>query len=265
MSRISRNFSRAGGQPLLDPGVFACWRLVEAFPAKLRAVRVLAARSAPPDSTLDGHLHAEPTVVCCLAGVARIETGAGRIDLAAGEAAVVAPGAWHTHPPLRAGSAVFAQGTIGRRSDVVLATPERRWWVVVPEQPARELLARALGGAASERRTAVAELAAQFAREPATALAMSPDQAAMARFLWANFTRPISGAEIVRSSGLGRSQAHESFRACFGESPKRALTRCRLAMAARLDAEGLEPAEAAARSGFMTAARLGRARRTFRP
>ncbi|MBA3685912.1 MAG: hypothetical protein H0W72_11825, partial [Planctomycetes bacterium] len=115
------------GTPLFDPEAFRCWRLVEAFPARLRSVRVLDARAAVVDARLDGHLHPETTVVCCIAGTTRVETARGGIDLALGDAVVVAPGAWHRHSLLRRDSAVFAQGLMGRRSDVLLATALRRW------------------------------------------------------------------------------------------------------------------------------------------
>jgi AraC-like DNA-binding protein len=260
-----RQTNRRSGLPLFDPDAFAIWRLVEGFPPRLGAVRTVAARSAPLHDRLDGHLHAVPTVVCCLAGTTRIETARGGVDLAAGEGAVVAPGAWHRHPPLRGKAAIFAQGLVGRRSDVLLATAERRWTLVVPEDPARDLLARMLADTDDQqRRAAMAELVATFARAPAMALTMDAEQAAMARYLWSNFTRPIAASEIWRASGLGRAQAHASFRDCFGEPPKRALTRCRLALAERLLAEGVPPGEAAARSGLGTGARLTRIRRRFR-
>jgi AraC-like DNA-binding protein len=177
---------------------------------------------------------------------------------------VVAPGAWHHHSALRGRSAIYAQGLVGRRSDILLATAGRRWTVVVPDGRPRALLARMLDGDDAARRSAMSELIGAFAREPAGALTMTAEQSAMARYLWANFHRPIAAAEIWRASGLGRAQAHASFRACFGEAPKRALTRCRLALASRLLAEGVPPAEAAGRSGFASAARLTRVRRTFR-
>lgn len=249
------------GVPLFDPEAFACWRLVERFPAQVRSVRLVQAKAAAPDDRLDGHLHVVPTVVCCLNGAARVETARGVLDLGAGEVAVVAPGAWHRHAPLRGQSAIYAQGLIGRRSDVLLATPERRWWLTVPEDPSRGLLARALSEAAADRLAAVAELVAEFAREPASALAMTPQQAAMARFLWNNVHRPVTAADVLRASGLGRAQAHATFVACFGEAPKQALTRSRLALAERLEAEGVHLHEVAARSGFVDRQRLRRVRR----
>ncbi len=252
------------GVPLFDPEAFACWRLVERFPSQLRAVRLVEAKAAAPDERLDGHLHVVPTVVCCLAGASRVETARGVLDLGAGEAVVVAPGAWHRHAPLRGRSAIYAQGLIGRRSDVLLATAGRRWWLTVPEDPSRALLARALSDEAGGRRAAVAELVAEFAREPASALAMTPEQAAMARFLWSNVHRPVTAADVLRASGLGRAQAHATFVACFGEAPKQALTRSRLALADRLEAEGVQVHEVAARSGFVDRARLQRVRQRSR-
>ncbi|MBA3686238.1 MAG: helix-turn-helix transcriptional regulator [Planctomycetes bacterium] len=96
------------------------------------------------------------------------------------------------------------------------------------------------------------------------ALTMSAEQIAMGHFLWSNFTRPISAADVLRASGLARAQAHACFHEAHGEPPKRALTRCRLALAERLSAEGLQDAEIAARSGFASAACLRRVRKAWR-
>ncbi|MBA2479888.1 MAG: helix-turn-helix transcriptional regulator [Planctomycetes bacterium] len=264
MSDSYQRSSRARGQALFDPEAFACWRDVDAVPSRLRGVRVLTAATAPVDGRVDGHVHDGPTVVCCLTGTTRIESASGVLDLAAGEAVLVAPGAWHRHATLRAGSSVYAHGLIGCRSDVLLATARRRWWLILAEEPSRGLLERAMQAAnADSRRSAVAALIGHFAREPAAALHMTPEQAAMARFVWRNFWRPVTAGDVLRASGLQRAQAHALFRACYGDSPKRALTRSRISLARQLEAEGLDAVQVALRSGFITPARMARARKGF--
>jgi AraC-like DNA-binding protein len=262
MSDKNQRNGRDSGATLFDPEAFSCWRSVAAAANLLRTVHILTARSAPMSTRLAGHIHAEPTMVCCLTGVVRIETAGKPLDLLAGEAAVVAPGAWHRHAPLRGNASVFAQGVIGRRSDVLLATAQRSWWLTLNEEPSHGHLKRALSAETSEqRRAAIRDIIAGFAQEPAAALQMSAEQVAMARYMWANFWRPIEARDILRASSLKRAQAHALFTACYGDTPKRALTRCRMRLAAHLEAEGMLADEIALRSGFVTSAQLRRTTR----
>jgi hypothetical protein len=233
--------------------------------ARISQVRLLPAREAPVDPRLDGHVHALPTMICCLHGTTRTESASATIDLHPGEAVVIAPGAWHRHAPLRAQSAIYAQGLMARRSDVLLMHSQRRWWLTIPEQPSRRSLYHALQATSDDQRVvSVIELMSSFAREPAMAMTMSPSQVAMAHYLWGNFTRDITASDILRSSTLSRAQAHLSFRTCFHETPKQALTHARLALAEHLEREGFTPSEVARTSGFVSSARWRRTQRRVR-
>jgi quercetin dioxygenase-like cupin family protein len=250
--------------PWFDPEAFACWRLLEAAAARMARAVVLPARQAPHDDRLDGHVHAQPTIVACLAGTTRIECSGSTIDLHALEAAVVAPGAWHRHAALRGGSAVYAQGLLGQRSDVMLMQGARRWWLTIHQEPSQRWLYQALHATSpAQRLQAVVALMGGFAREPALAMTMSSAQAAMARYLWGSFTRGITAQDILHASSLQRAQAHLSFRACFGQSPKQALTQARLALATHLQAEGFSAQEIARASGFASSPRWRRTRRAW--
>ncbi len=253
------------GPPLIDPAVFACWRLVDASAGRLRSARVVRAREAPLAPGFAGQVHPVPTLVCCLSGTARVALAGRSVDLAAGEAALIAPGACHAHPPLKPGSVVYAQGLLARRSDVLLLTPERRWWVTIAAAPTETLFARALAAHEPQARLqAVQECMAGFAREPAEAWIMREPEQRMAGYLWSNFTQAIGARDILRASGLGRAQAHQVFHDCFGETPLQALTSARLALAAHLEAEGFAPAAVAERCGFPSRARWRRCQRRTR-
>ncbi len=257
-----RKRSKAATIPVFDPEAFRCWRLVESGPQLLRQAHLIRAREAPPDAGIDGHVHAVPTLVACLRGTTRVETAQGGLDLPAGSAALVAPGAWHRHTGLRGDTVVYAQGLMALRSDLVLLSPPRRWWLLIPQEPSRLLLERALAAEdAGQRLAAVRELVANVAREPAQALSMTESQQAMARFLWGNFIRPITAADILRASRLGRSQASLLFRSCFGEPPTQALRRSRLELARHLQAEGYSSGEVAERCGLVSRARWRRQER----
>lgn len=263
MSRSIRTIGRA--QALIDPAVFACWRLLAHQAGHLMRVRLLTARAAPRTAQVDGHEHAVPTVVVCLSGTTRVQHAQGALDLAAGEAAVVAPGAWHAHDPLRTGSVVYAQGLVGQRSDLMLVTPTQRWWAVIPAEPSALLLTRALAAGDERARVAhVRELLTQVVHESVQALRMTSCQQAMAGFLWSRFTEPIRARDILRVSGRSRARAYAQFCACFGEPPLRALTRARLDLARHLRAEGFPADEISRRCGLERVPRLTRLERRQR-
>jgi AraC-like DNA-binding protein len=256
---------RRGGPPLIDPAVFACWRQVDAWAGRLRSARLVRAREAAMAPGFAGQVHAVPTLVCCLRGTARIALATRGVDLAAGEAAMIAPGAWHAHPPLKPGSMVYAQGLLARRSDVLLITPERRCWLMISAAPAETLLARAMTASDQQARLhAVQECIASFAREPAEAWIMREPEQRMAGYLWSNFTQPIRPGDILRASGLSRAQAHQVFRGCFGETPLAALTSARLTLASHLEVEGFDPQAIAQRCGFPSLAHWRRCQRRTR-
>jgi len=240
--------------PLFDPQALRLWRLAERLAERAATVRALRARDAPAWPQRSGrwdegapHQHAVPTVVACLAGVVRIETARGPIDLHADEVCVVAPAAWHAHAPLRAGSAAYAQGLVFARSDVVLSEPGASIAVQIPAAPVRGLLARLVEQpeVATARR-----LVAIVTGGAAHAYAPHPAVSRMAHRMWAGLHLGIDAGEVLAASGLGVRQAHRLFTGWFGTTPKQAILDQRQALAEALLAEGATATAVAAATGF---------------
>src|ERR1043165_8211324 len=93
----------------IDPRVVDLWFTAMQLPTALRSVTVVTGAGAPARRDA-GETHTVPTLIACLRGVVRIECAGRNLDLTAGEAALIAPGAWHRHAALKAGSACLGQG-----------------------------------------------------------------------------------------------------------------------------------------------------------
>lgn len=241
------------------------WRLAETLESGIRRVRVLAARSAPRTAHRDAHQHHVPTLVACLEGVVRIDSAAGAIDLAAGEVLAIAPGAWHTHAPLRTGCRAYLQGAWPLVSDVWLMEAGRTWRTLLPVQPSLRLMGELVTVRDQARQLRIAaDLVSQCLTGVGATWEVTAAQKAMANFLWRNMHRPVTAAEVLQASGLGERQAHRQFHAYHGATPKQVLLRYRLDLAGQLLAEGAAVGEAAAACGFTDRADLTRAwRRAF--
>lgn len=251
--------------PLIDPRVLSLWRLAERLAQDVAAVRVLRARDAPAWPHDGGrwdeaapHQHAVPTLVACLAGVVRIETARGRIDLRDREVCVVAPAAWHVHAPLRPGSVAYGQGLVFDRSDVLLSDHAGAITAQIPAAPVRDLLGQLVH---QPDPALVRRLIAAVTGGMVHAFAMHPAVSRMAHRLWAGSHLGITAADILMASGLGARQAHRLFCAWFGTTPKQALLDQRLALAEALLAEGSTVTAAACASGFPDRRSLSRLRR----
>lgn len=209
-------------------------------------------------SASEGQHHTMPTIVACLAGVVRIERpGLRPVDLAAGEAAVIAPGIRHVHAPLRAGSAQYAQGFMLGRSDIELATGGRSWLLAIPENPARTLAERACRCPERERAGLLRDALSALTGAPACTIApMPPAVERMWLYLRRERLSPISASDVLRASGLRPTRAHLVFRAYFSETPHRMLIRHRLEYARHLLLAGGAIGEVAAACGFRTRAHL---------
>ena len=250
---------------LFDPQALRLWRQAEHLAEHVAAVRVLRTRDAPAWPLRSGrwdegapHQHAVPTVVACLAGVVRIETARGPIDLQVDEVCVVAPAAWHTHAPLRSGSAAYGQGLVFARSDVVLSEPGASIAVQIPAEPVRGLLARLV----SQPEIATARrLIATVTGGPAHAYAPHAAVSRMAHRMWAGLHLGIDAADVLAASGLGQRQAHRLFTGWFGTTPKQAILDQRLALAEAQLVEGATMTAVAAATGFGDRRALSRLRR----
>lgn len=254
--------------PLFDPQALRLWRLAEGLAAAVAAVRVLRVREAPPWPGSGGrwdesapHQHAVPTLVACLAGVVRVETARGCIDLHRGEVCIVAPAAWHAHAALRPGSVAYGQGLVFGRSDVLLAEDGRCIAAQVSGEPAAGLLARLVD---DPDPALVRQLVGAVVGGTAMAYTPHPAVSRMAHRLWAGQRREVDAAAVLAASGLGPRQAHRLFTAWFGTTPKQALLAQRLALAEALLLDGATMTAAAAASGCADRRALARLRRRRR-
>lgn len=198
-----------------------------------------------------GEIHTVPTLIACLTGVVRVECLGKPVDLHAGEATLVAPGAWHRHAPLKAGSASLGQGFMLGRSDMELSVPSQAWLLAIPEQPSRGLLTRACAAGARERLALVRESLAGLGDESARPVTPMP---AAVQKMWLYLRRerlaPIRAADVLRASGLKPTRAHLLFSGYFSETPHKMLTRHRLEYACHLLAAGRDVGKVAAQCGF---------------
>jgi AraC-like DNA-binding protein len=212
--------------------------------------RWLAAEHGPSDTVLEQH--STDTLVLCLNGAIRIEDGRSRLDLTAGDAVVIRPGAWHQHAPLRPGTLVYQQGVLAGRSDFFLEDPGLRMFASWPEQPAWRLMT-AVGACPveAERRQRLRELFAHLATESAGPLPTShPATLAMEYALWQNLHRPDCVDRVIAAGGMARAQSYRLFRASWGCGVATAVRRSRLALARELLADGMPLRDVVMRSGI---------------
>lgn len=238
---------------VLDTDLAHLWVAACSLGRDLRRA-ILVERGSPSD----GEHHTLPTIVACLAGVVRIERpGLKPVDLAAGEAALLAPGVRHVHAPLRPGSAQYAQGFMLGRSDIELSTSGRSWLLAIPEHPARSLCERACRCPDRERAGLLRDALGALTGAPACMIApMPPAVERMWLYLRRERLSPISAADVLRASGLRPTRAHLVFRAYFAETPHRMLIRHRLEYARHLLQTGAAVGEVATACGFRTRAHL---------
>jgi AraC-like DNA-binding protein len=237
------------------------WRLLDDLPNTLRTVHRWDDLTAPPRAAADGHLHANPTSVVCLAGIVRVITPRVRLDLTAGEALVIAPGVWHRHAPVQRETVWFGQGFLAAWSDVVLGDHDGSWSGRVPSEPSRQLVEAALTEAHPLRRRArFVELMTLVLNESVDEQVFAhPALRAMLARMWAGLHLGVTVSDLVHASGLSRAQAYRVFVEGYGVPPKEALLTNRLWLAATLRRSGLGVSETAARCGFPSAATFARA------
>lgn len=238
--------------PLFDRDVLALWNLLDAISRDGAEVRVLAARSSTsPGKLREAHQHWMPTLVACLTGTARIAHSGGVFDLAAGDALVVAPGAWHEHRPVRPGCALWQMGMRPDGADVYLTVADRNWVAAAPLPETRPLLEALVSDRnAGRRRRLIAELAGHILAGTGSLSPLTPAQARMSEYLWRRLDRPISASDVLAASGLSPRQAHRQFIAYFGNTPAHILLHHRLQIAAQGLREGAAVADVARIAGF---------------
>jgi AraC-like DNA-binding protein len=256
-----------------DPTRMRLWLKLHQAAMGIRQVHRWRAADGGRPEEIRGHQHVVPTLSLCIEGVARVQ-GAKAVDLRPGDALVIAPGCWHEHVRLRAGSAAFGLGFIAGKCDVLLVDPDEVSWGMISGEPFRGMMDQLMAAeSAEERARLVAAICTQIFNEKASPIRwLHPAVQRMASALWKRLHTPITAADIVRAAasgpdGIGHSRAYQLFTAFFGATPKQVLLTQRLDLAAQLLSEGATVAEAASRCGFSSRADLTRAwrRRHGRP
>lgn len=193
-------------------------------------------------------LHPVATLAVALAGAARVERPGGRaIDLAPGDAAVIAAGALHRHAPLRRQAATLELGFDYEVCDLEFHTAAFSVQASMPRQPAEELVGRLLAG----EQAPLGILLALIIEQPLRDLQPLPAAAQRMRDrIRSHGLTPISAADIAAAGGLRPSRAWQLFRSHFGCTPRQALERRRCAVAASWLAQGMQVDEAARRCGY---------------
>ena len=184
---------------MLSPSLRRIAVLLDGWPVQLER---LITWPIQPGSTArfdDGgqHRHTVPTLVSCLAGVVRLRSHHGVLDLSPGTALVIAPGVWHRHEPLRSNSAAIGVGSVGQWTDIVLQDGPTNMWGRLPIEPAHGLLARLLQLTnESERLRTLRDLAAQLISERVEPLAFPhPAVERMLTRLWTRLDRGITASD----------------------------------------------------------------------
>ncbi len=248
--------------PMTSPQERRRWRLLEEM--RHQTPQLQRWRSAGIDLMGDGQYHHVPTLILCLSGTVRLKRGTTQKDLQAGQALMIEAGVRHHHAPLRHDAVAFSQGLMATWSDVILADRNGAWHGRLPLEPARHLLTVAMSEPDMALATqAVAHLIAQVCDESIEELNLAhPAIRRMLDVLWNDLHLGVSTEDLIKASGLGRSQAWALFTAAYGISPHRALVDARLALADRLLAAGHGVAETARLCGFGHPATFSRQWRT---
>jgi AraC-like DNA-binding protein len=233
---------------IVDPVLLRLWSRLAALATQSR-LRRLAARKAPAWPSQRAHLHDIPTLIACLEGVVRVGTAGGDLDLYPGEVLAVAPGAWHEHVALRPGCAWYGQGLKLHGSDVIVDDGERRGaYFTVAREPAASLLGILVSEAdAATRAQAFRRLLTDILDSPGERTTAGEFNAErMHGALWHGLSRQLRARDVLAAAVCSPRQAHRCFCASFGETPKQAILRRKLALARQFLAEGGSVAEAAA-------------------
>ncbi len=248
----AKNRKNCGMRAIAD--LLAMWSALAAVAQAPGRLRKIAATGA---LAYDHGLHPVPTVVIALKGVVRLAVPGGpAVDLAAGDAAVVAPGAAHRHERLRHQSISLELGFDYVGCDIELRSTDATLDGVMPRQPAERLVNRMLNA----DRAAFAELLTLLLEVPWKEVQELPEAARLMRDrIRSHGLTPITAIDVAAASGLQTSRAWQVFRAHFGCTPRQALEQRRCAVAAALLEQGLTVAEVARRCGFRDQGTFSRA------
>lgn len=224
------------------PALRHALRLLDGSSAGLKRVLVPTSPGDLLRGRFDDHaiFHPIPVVQVCLCGPLRIRTRGGVCDLQPGDALAIPAATWYRYPPPHPQQYWVGFGWLGQRADLWLSGPGLDLWAGMPLEPARTLIRQAVASTDAGRRLDhVRALLDGLADETLDHLRSVPlPVERMLDVLLRRLHRAPAVADVVRASGLGRSQAYARFTSFYGLSPHRALEIRRLELAAALLANG---------------------------
>ncbi len=245
------------------PDLRQALRLIDTAPGRLSRVFM----PTQPCDLLQGSpdaramFHPIPVVQVCLAGPLRVRFRRLTCDLAPGDAIVIPAATWYTAIyGTRQRGFMVGFGWLGRQADLWLEGPGLSLWAGMPLEPVRRLIRHSAAMDQVDRIGTVRELLRTVASEPLDGMRSVP--APIERMLDVVLRRlhlGPSATDLVRASGLGRSQAYALFTGFYGLSPRRALELRRLELAGALLATGHGVCEVAAACGWQNRETFSRA------
>ena len=245
--------------------MIALWLALERIQADLQRVYVWSYDAAHMQYWPGADLHPVPTFVLCLAGKLRVQKRAyaqktENLDLAAGEALVIAPSVCHEHVVLRGDYTALQMGFLRQSSDYWLYSRNSRMLGRVPAEPYRQLMEGLLLCSVDERATQLSGLLQVFLDEQRHVQeGVPPALEAMQLYLQANAHLPISADDIVHASGLQHAQAYAIFCRYYEAPPFQVLQQRRVDIAQAHLRAGLGIQEVALCSGFTSTRNFTRA------
>lgn len=236
------------------PDLRQALRLLDACPERLGRVMAPSTptdllRGPPEGSSL---FHSIPVVQVCLAGTLRFRFRRQICDLAPGDAIVIPAATWYA---VSAGrhhrTFLVGFGWLGDRADLWIEGPTLSIWAGMPLEPARRLIRQAAAAADGARLAPVRDLLRTVAADDLHGMrSILPAIERMLDVVLRRLHLGSTAADLVRASGLGRSQAYNIFTAFYGLSPRQALELRRLELAGALLSAGHGVSQAAAACGW---------------
>lgn len=206
------------------------------------------------------HSHSVPSLVIPLAGCSLLDIDDHHIlPLTPGEVVLLAPWVWHVNRRPHPGGQTLLVSRTGDYAEVEVWRDEGTWYGDLPWSLVdRDIQALASARTETGRRNAGDRLLAALAASTPVRRNLPPALQRMCSFAWRMRTQPITAAEILATSGLSYSVAHQLFVSRFGETPKQYLLRSRLDLARTLLLEGGQPGTVWREAGFASRADLTR-------
>lgn len=238
-------------------------RLMDGSPENLRQVHAPAMQGDLLHGSFDDRatFHAVPVVMVCLEGPLQVRFRRKTCNLSAGDVVLIPQATWHVWAEPATRGSGFGVGWLGDRADLWLfGAGVSWWWATMPLEPVRSRLREAASAPSHLRLEAVRSLLRSVIEEDHEAFrTVSPAIESMLNVILRRLHHGPKVAELVRASGLGRSQAYAAFTAFYGISPRRALEVRRMELAEALLSAGTGVSETAIACGWRNRETFSRA------